>query len=525
MKWSFLASILLAPCLAFAQAPTWADDVACIVYSHCTSCHHPGGIASEQVNLTDYTAAYYNRDDIAAYTGYRIMPPWPPDPGYRRLAHERTLSQDEIDIIAAWANADGPSGDLANAPPVPIYSDNAVITDPDITAVMDEYVIPVSSSDLYRCFVLPINNPTNNWIKRLEVLPGNREVVHHVLVFQDTSGQAQVLDGADPGPGYTNFSDVGVASATLVGIWVPGSDVLSTPNGMGIKLLAGADLVIQVHYPAGSGPQSDSTRINIEFGTDLFTREIAITAPLEHLFTMTNGPLIIPPNEVRTFHNQYTTTIPATITAIGPHSHLICTSMKSWAITPAQDSIPLVSIPDWDFHWQGMYQFRRPIYLPIGTVLHGEATYDNTVNNDQNPNQSDPQWVFLGESTTNEMMLFYFAYTFGFASDTNIVVDNSAHTPHHFGCTTDFNIGLDETRIGSMVRIAPIPARDRVNVFCERNGGRLRIIDAQGREMLNTILSEGDNSVDVAVLGRGSAVAEVRNARGEVLHRCLLPLQ
>ena len=525
MKHFLLSGVGLFAATANAQAPTWADDVACIVYSHCTSCHHVGGISGEDLDLTEYTGAYFARADMAGYTGLRLMPPWPPDPNYRRLAHERTLSQDEIDIIAAWAAADGPQGDMANAPPVPVYADNEVITDPDITATMEPYIIPVATSDLYRCFVLPINNPADHFIKRLEVIPGNRGVVHHVLVFQDTSGQAQVLDAADPGPGYTNFGGIGVEEAPLVGIWVPGSEVLSTPAGMGIKLLAGADLVIQVHYPAGSGPQGDSTRINIEFDNGGFTRDISIAAALEHTYTLTNGPLFILPNQVKTFHSQYTVPLPATITAIGPHAHLVCTQMKSWAITPTNDSIPLVEIPDWDFHWQGMYQFRNPIFLPAGTVLHGEATYDNTVNNLQNPNHDSPVLVYLGESTTNEMMLFYFAYTYGFASDVNIVVDNSEHGPHYFGCTTDFNIGVEEGATAQAIRIAPVPASDRLNVFCEGVGNRLRLIDPQGREVMGMILQNGDNSLEVGALSRGSMYAEVRDPQGIVLHRSPLLLQ
>ncbi|MBL0046471.1 MAG: hypothetical protein IPP33_19395 [Flavobacteriales bacterium] len=65
-----------------------------------------------------------------------------------------------------------------------MYTENVVITDPDITAIVEPYTIPVSTSDLYRCFVLSINNTTDHFIKRLEVIPGNRAVVHHVLVFR-----------------------------------------------------------------------------------------------------------------------------------------------------------------------------------------------------------------------------------------------------------------------------------------------------------------------------------------------------
>lgn len=522
-----LIPLLIATALpAASQSPTWADDVACILYSHCTSCHHPGGISGDQVDLTSYTESVAHRDDIAGYVTYRAMPPWPPDENYRRLAHERVLTQDEIDIVAAWAEADGPQGNMANAPSVPVYGSNAELTSPDLTSRMEDYVIPSSTSDIYQCFVLPIDNVEDNYIKRLEVIPGNRQVVHHVLVYQDTSGQAQALDDAEPGAGYPGFGGIGVEGAPLIGVWVPGAPVMSTPDGMGIKLLAGADIVIQVHYPQGSEGQLDSTRVNIEFTPPGFTRDLAIAPALYHAPpSLQEGLLAIPPNEVITFHEQFELPIPATITAIGPHAHLLCSSMKAWAITPDQDSVPLIDIPEWDFHWQGMYEFRNPIYLPLGSMLYGEATYDNTAANEENPNDP-PQWVFVGEATTDEMMLFYFAYTFGFPSDTLIVVDDSEHGEHHENCTTDFNIGLSEAGKATSVRIVPIPASDRIIISVGGgHGPHLRLIDAQGRTALTEVLMRGDNGVSIAGLARGTYIAEVRDAAGEVLHRSPLLLQ
>ena len=151
-----LTPVLLALSIqASAQTPTWADDVACIFYSHCTSCHHPGGISGDLVDLTSYDDAHGHRDDIRDYTAARVMPPWPPHQEYRSLAFERILTQAEIDIIAAWANADGPSGDLGTAPPVPVYTTEWSIPVPDLSLKMADYTIPSLSDDLYRAFVIP----------------------------------------------------------------------------------------------------------------------------------------------------------------------------------------------------------------------------------------------------------------------------------------------------------------------------------------------------------------------------------
>jgi hypothetical protein len=104
--------------------------------------------------------------------------------------------------------------------------------------------------------------------------------------------------------------------------------------------------------------------------------------------------------------------------------HLIGRSIRSYGVTPANDTIPFIDIPEWDFHWQGLYTFPRVLHLPAGTTLFSEALYDNTANNPQNPNDP-PANVYLGEATTDEMMLVYFSYAYYLPGDENIVIDSN----------------------------------------------------------------------------------------------------
>ena len=50
------------------------------------------------------------------------------------------------------------------------------------------------------------------------------------------------MDAQDIDPGYTSFGGIGVNSAKLIGIWVPGSDALETPSGMGAGRIVYQDL-------------------------------------------------------------------------------------------------------------------------------------------------------------------------------------------------------------------------------------------------------------------------------------------
>lgn len=91
---------------------------------------------------------------------------------------------------------------------------------------------------------------------------------------------------------------------------------------------------------------------------------------------------------------------------ITPHAQLVCVRMKSYAVSPSGGAVPLINIPHWDFHWQGSCMFKDLIRLQGGCTIYGEAVYDNTSNNPYHPN--NPPWlVKCGESTTDEMMIFY----------------------------------------------------------------------------------------------------------------------
>lgn len=505
-----------------AQTPTWAGDVACIVYSHCTTCHRPGGIAP--FSLMTYGESFEHRFGMRTSTEEHSMPPWPPDPSYRSLAHERRLTHAEIEVINDWVNAGAPEGNAANAPTPPTYSSNWQIPDPDLTVKAEDYTIPASTEDQYRAFVIHANNTTDKFITSFEVIPGNAAAVHHVLVFQDNTGAAQALDDAEPGPGYDAFGDIHVPTAELIGLWAPGGSRYSTPEGMGIRLKANSDIVLQLHYPEGSGGLVDSTRVNFTFTDGSPVREMFIFPLLEHTITMTDGPLSIPPNEIRTFHNEAPILFDATITSIGPHAHLLCTSMSAYAELPGGDILPLIDIPHWDFHWQGFYQFRHPIFLPTGSTLHGTATYDNTANNPENPNDP-PQLVELGDATTDEMMLFFFGFLAGVPQDSSIVVDDSPHSAHYLDCSSPLISGIQEGPNTADVRIGPSPASDFLTVWTDRGGCALSLFDVQGKRVFAVPLAQGDTRILLSNTVPGVYLARVSSSKGAVLYNAPMIIQ
>ncbi len=425
MKNFLLLFLVFTTTLAKAQLPVWSTDIAPILYNSCTSCHHEGGLAP--FSLLSYQDAFDNRFDISNDVTSKKMPPWPPDAAYRRFAHERILSTVDINKINQWIVGGSPSGDTSLAPAKPTYSNASALGTPDLSLRIPNFTVPSSQvNDLYTCFVIPTNLLQTEFITGIEVLPGNSSIVHHVLVYQDTTGQAAALDNATPEAGYTSFGGIGITGQPiLVAGWVPGSQPSYLPPNMGIKIYANSDLVVQIHYPAGSANKLDSTRINFKLSTGSL-RTVSLAPILNHQTSLVNGPLFIPADSIVTFEEyfQLPNLADITVLSVAPHAHLICKSWLSYVVTPVNDTIPLVKINDWDFHWQGSYGFRNLIRIPKQSKLFGFATYDNTAHNHHNPS-SPPQDVSRGESTTDEMMLIYFAYTLYQTGDENIVTDTT----------------------------------------------------------------------------------------------------
>ena len=477
-----------------AQTVTWNKQISCIVYSHCTGCHNSNGLAP--FSLTTYNDAYNYRNSLVSVIESRKMPPHLPDPAYSHFAGENVLKDSEIQLIKDWVNNNAPEGTEIPLP-TPVYNQTEVITNPDATLKIPTFQIPNTGNDLYQAFVISNPSPAVKYISKIEVIPGNRNIVHHVLVFQDTAYRVVANDSSQPGPGYVSFGGVGSNSAKLIGTWVPGSGITEFPAGMGIKLDAGARIVVQIHYPNGSAGQKDSTKLNIQYSNSSL-RNVYITPILNH-DNLSNGPLDIPANTTKTFYAQFTVPIAATIVSVGPHAHLICKSFECYGIPPTGDTIKFIKIDDWDFHWQGGHNFQKPIKVPAGTVLHSKAFYDNTTNNPNNPN-NPPRRVTLGEATTDEMMLIYFGFLLYQNGDENIIVDTSSHLKHYNNCVDDMNDTIPAPVITD-ITVYPNPVNDYINIQLPGNSAfSVSIFDGIGK-LVST--SSNLKKINVSKLSKG----------------------
>jgi hypothetical protein len=441
--------------------------------------------------MMTYQDVFQPRNSIlhSILTGF--MPPWMPDPAYNRLAHERIMSQEEIDLVTAWVAAGAPEGNSALAPTPPVYGTGSALSAVNWTDKMPDFYNPFTQEE-YRCFVLPLNIPQDTFITGWEVIPGDGFMVHHVLIYYDESGIPQQLDNADPLPGYQSFGGIGSPGATLVGAWAPGSSPYEFPTGTGVKIRPSGSIIIQVHYPSGTQQRTDSTRVNLMLGGSPI-REVTLAPALNH-YTNINQTLALPPNQISNFFCE--TTIPATVTllAVAPHMHMLGKSIRVFAVKPGNDTVPLVYIPNWNFGWQDMYSLPKALVLPAGTKIRAEAVYDNTDNNPMNPN-APPQWVYAGDASADEMLMVYFAYIHpSLPGDANIVIDTSYATNTHNDCV--FSLSFNEAVHSQYPLLFPNPAEGTfyVNTTGFNQDVNIEIYDLSGRKVFSANLPSGQDS-------------------------------
>lgn len=440
------------------------------------------------------------------------MPPFPASQTHQKYARANTLTAGEIEAVVSWVNNDAPLGDAANVPSPPVYSSAYEITSPDFVATIPTYTV-ASDNDTYRMFVIPMNNADQKMIQRIEVVPGNRSIVHHALIFVDTSDVPMKLDLGDPLPGYSAFGGTGSASSRLVSGYTPGQTAFSFTAGFGAAVLPKSYLVIQMHYPGGIRGEKDSTQVRIQYGAPTL-RSVTTLAALNHNTSLLNGPLFIPANTVKTFYSRVDNKVNRTLTAIMPHMHLLGRSIKAICVLPNKDTITLVDIKNWDFHWQYFYQFSKPLFIPAGSVIYGETTYDNTTNNPENPN-NPPKDVSRGEGTEDEMMLIYMNLSNYQAGDTNIVVDTSAHYKHDVSCasTTDMK---DE--YASAISLITIENGNAIIVSGVDSPFTARFYSYEGK-VLKTIDAVSQSAIHVNDLPSGVYYLQIRVDTNNVVYK------
>ncbi len=409
-----------AKAAARAGTVTYHRDVLPILQKNCQSCHRPG--EAGPFALLTYRQAVNWASDIKDFTQRRVMPPWKPAEGLP-FHGERKLSDKEIATLAAWVDGNTPAGDPKEAPPPAKFPEGWQLGKPDLVLTMPaDFQLGPSGRDVFRCIVLPTGLTEDRWVTAIEVRPGNPRVVHHNLIFVDTSGTARRLEKQaqsappkapdphgpgelDKGPGYSTSMGVGFLPSAGLGGWAPGQVPRFLPAGTGMKLTKGSDVVMQMHYHRNGRLEKDRTSIGLYFAKKAPER------PYQGGVISGGFFFAIPPKVERfPLKGSVWATADCTLHSVMAHMHLLGKEIKVTMTPPDGPARVLLGIRAWDYNWQETYFFKEPVRLKKGTRLDVEAIYDNSAKNPNNP-FDPPRRVTFGEQTTNEMCFIFLGGT------------------------------------------------------------------------------------------------------------------
>jgi hypothetical protein len=402
--------MIAALLLALAQDDvTFSRDVAPILHRHCAGCHRAGEIGP--FPLLDYADAAKRAKHLVEVVSEGRMPPWKAEAQPHAFKDERRLTDVEKRTLARWAESGAREGDRKDLPAPPKFPEGWQLGKPDLVLKMTKpFAVPASGRDVYRVFCIPIPIDADRTVAAVEFRPGNPRVVHHALMFLDALGQARRKD-AD-GAGFGGFGGLGILPTGGLGGWAPGTTPRFLPEGVGLYLRKGSDLVLQLHYHPTGKEETDQSQLGV-----YFTKKPAGTIATG--IAVSSRGLLIPAGAKRHRVAAESQPLPvdANLIGISPHMHTVGREMRVWAELPGGKSEQLIWIKDWDFNWQGSYQYQKALRLPKGTVVKLEAFYDNSSDNPQNPNDP-PKPVRWGEQTTDEMCLLGLQMTADSPADT-----------------------------------------------------------------------------------------------------------
>ena len=378
---------------------TYTKDIAPIMLSHCASCHRPGEGAP--FSLLSYSDVKKRAAQIVEVTRQRFMPPWKAD-SHGEFEGENRLTGDQTGTLRQWVEESAPEGQPADMPEMPKFTAGWKLGPPDAElSPANAFSLGASGTDEFHTFLIPTRFTEDRYLSAVDVRPGNRAVVHHTILAIDVTGKFRKLAGEQARMDFAR--GFGVPEGVL-DVWTPGKIPDRLPQGVGMLLPKGADLVIEIHYHRTGKPESDRTKIGLYFCREPVQRQL-------HIQGLNASRLSIAPGD-RDYHTggQMPVLVDATLFSIFPHMHQIGKSMNVTLMLPDGTQQRLVNVPDWDFNRQSTYRYREPMKLPRGSTIKMTAIFDNSAANPRNPNHP-PKYVGWGEQTTDEMGVVLFAFT------------------------------------------------------------------------------------------------------------------
>jgi hypothetical protein len=402
---------------------TFNKDVLPILQRSCQGCHRPGQVAP--MSLLDYQSARPWAKAMKKMVVSREMPPWNADPKYGHFANDRSLKQSEIALIATWADQGAPEGNAKDKPAPIQWPDNGWQLKPDVIVDLPKQNVPAHTdkNDAFEWATLVVPGPfkQDTWISSIEILPDHYKLTHHICmgflphredviyntperrkVERDERGN-ELRSSRSQGQGNSRRNIIGNTGNEYC--YLPGTQAADYRIKNAGKLVpANADIYVTLHYTPNGTEAVDQPHIG-------FT--LAKQPPERRWFNYTihglqdEAHFAIPPNDPNWPAPTVAVTLltDAELVWMMPHMHLRGKDMTYNIIYPDGTAQTVLRVPHFDFEWQLGYEAAEPIKLPRGTHIVVTGHFDNSKNNNFNP---DPNaTVYYGDMNWEEMFSGY----------------------------------------------------------------------------------------------------------------------
>lgn len=388
-------------------------DLEPLLMAKCSGCHRPGEAAPFQLlQYEDFTKRLATVKDVVS-SGY--MPPWRADTAYSHFAGERGLSADEKSKILAWINNKAPKGKTPNTKPATAAEQLFGGRTPDLVLkAKAPFMVKGDNHERFIEFKVPFDLPEDKAVEAVEFVTNNRKVIHHINYgFFDVPDPSIDLDAGidvintDEDRANRGAFDRYRRNMVYYTGWIPGASTEYYPNDFGWTLPKRGVVVFTAHYAAVAADEESIVAVNLYFKKEPVKRPVRIISlgsggvgerDIDPIF-------MLPANEVKTFTLKMRTPEEQSLLYVWPHMHYLGKSFEVYVVTPTGDTIRLINIPEWDFRWQELYRFKKPVRIPRGSTICMKGTYDNTKDNPMNPS-NPPKLVFSTGSMKSDDEMF-----------------------------------------------------------------------------------------------------------------------
>ena len=392
---------------------TFTKDVLPILQENCQECHRPQAIGVSgmvaPMPMMDYETTRPWAKAIAKAVQSRYMPPWFASQDFHGVfRNERTLTEAEIATLVKWAETGAKRGNPADAPaPRTFRDDDWWLGEPDLIVPLPEKVwVGDEVSDWQPNIEIELTEeqlPEPRWMRTVEC-QADSQYVHHIVLYAQ----------------HDSYAD---GFGKQIGGLAPGAEPAMVQDGYGILLRPGTTLRVNMHYHKEAGPgtgEYDQSRLGFFFyPEDAKVKEINI----EPVGSM---DFEIPPLQSAWKVGMATTfERPISVLSYLPHMHLRGVEAEYTAFTPDGKAETVLDVPEYDYNWQLYYEYPEPRKFPAGTRMEALFTFDNSPDNESNP---DPNRAVPWGIDTSDEMAFGWMY-YAWSDDVTRTAEEAAARP------------------------------------------------------------------------------------------------